>query len=159
MGETNAWWIGGWKQRTCSTGPSEVFRCLFNTANIWSFSTLKWRALLTRRLRSCKGNNWIRKLTFLKTYQVLLFVFCLPAIKLSMLKESRGARGEQGPHKQKFEQGYAHGTVKDEPPPATFQNALSPLGARSSIRLSNLQRKTRSFLTKVFVRAMAWPNH
>ena len=52
IGETKAWWIGGWKQRTCSTGPSEDLRCLLSTANIWSFSTLKWRARLTSRLRS-----------------------------------------------------------------------------------------------------------
>lgn len=51
------WWIGGWKQRTCSTGmfsPSPDFRYLFRMAKISLLRTWNLRILSTIFFRGCR---------------------------------------------------------------------------------------------------------
>lgn len=52
------WWMGGWKQRTCSTGmfsPSPDFRYLFRMAKISLLRTWNFRILSTIFFSGCGG--------------------------------------------------------------------------------------------------------
>lgn len=54
------WWMGGWKQRTCSTGmfsPSPDFRYLFRMAKISLFSTWNLRIRSTIFFSGCRGRE------------------------------------------------------------------------------------------------------
>lgn len=55
------WWIGGWKQRTCSTGmfsPSPDFMYLFRMAKISSFRTWNLRILSTIFFRGWRKHRY-----------------------------------------------------------------------------------------------------
>ena len=62
----NDWWMGGWKQRTCSTGilsESLVFKYLFKTAKIWLFRIWNFLIRSTIFFNCCKvGKKWLTQI-------------------------------------------------------------------------------------------------